>query len=247
MTREPFALTSSRLTVHYGKNLILSDIDLTVPKGSLVGIIGPNGAGKSTLMKALLQLIPRSYGTVLFCGKPLEEMREELAYIPQRESVDWHFPISVRELVLMGRYGKLKTCYRPSKQDHLIVNEQLERLGIQEIADRPIGEISGGQQQRAFMARALCQEPSILFLDEPFIGIDIATEAALITLFKELCSQGKTIFIVHHALATATQYFDWIILLNKKLFASGKTDEVFCRETIGETYGHANLPFSAMF
>lgn len=243
MSTDVFALQTEQLSVNYEKTPVLWDINLKIPQGCLVGIIGPNGAGKSSLIKAILNLIPTLSGKVLFFGQPLSGVRQRIAYVPQRESVDWNFPITVRELVMMGRYGKLGIGRRPRANDRQAVDDYLELVGIAPFSDRQINQLSGGQQQRAFLARALVQEADIYFLDEPFTGVDMATENTLIALLKRLRDKGKTIFIVHHDLSTVTHYFDWAIVLNMRLISAGLTDEAFTEETIHTAYGRNSALF----
>lgn len=225
------------LTVTYHKRPVLYGLDLTVPEGSLVGIIGPNGAGKSTFLKAALGLIPAASGWIKFFGKPYRESCRRVGYVPQRESVDWDFPVSVMDVVLMGRYGHLRLAQRPTKQDREIAGECLEKVKMLPFANRQIGNLSGGQQQRVFLARALAQESDLYLMDEPFVGVDAATESAIITLLRELKSRGKTLLVVHHDLASAKEYFDRLILLNMRLVAFGTTQEVFTPEILQKTYG----------
>ena len=233
----PYALQVHQLTVQYDKTVVLWDISLEIPAGKLIGIIGPNGAGKSTFIKAVLGLVKPLSGKTLFFGKPLEEVRQRVAYIPQRESVDWDFPITVRELVLMGRYGKLGLCRWPGKSDWAAVDSYLEVVGMSSYAHRQISQLSGGQQQRAFIARALLQEADIYFMDEPFAGIDHATETVLTDLLKGLIAAGKTIFVVHHDLNTVEAIYDWTILLNMRLIAAGPINLSFNPETLYQAYG----------
>lgn len=225
------------LTVTYAKTPVLWDISLSIPPGHLVGIIGPNGAGKSTLIKSALGLVRPIAGTFSFFGKPLREVQHKIAYIPQRESVDWEFPITVEELVLMGRYGKLGLFKRPKPKDYELARHFIELVGLTAFKDRQIHQLSGGQQQRAFLARALIQEADIYFLDEPFIGIDAATEWMMVHLLKKLVSEGKTVFVVHHDLNAVEYYFSWMILLNLRLIASGKVEEVFTAANLKQAYG----------
>lgn len=225
------------LTVSYAKTPVLWDISLSVPPGHLVGIIGPNGAGKSTLIKSALGLVRPIAGTFSFFGKPLREVRHKIAYIPQRESVDWDFPITVLELVLMGRYGKLGLFKRPGKKDYDAAHHYLELVGLIPFKDRQISQLSGGQQQRAFLARALIQEAEIYFLDEPFIGIDAATEWMMVQLLKKLVSEGKTVFVVHHDLNAVEYFFSWVILLNLRLIAAGRVEDVFTPNNLKQAYG----------
>lgn len=234
--KEP-ALEISELTVHYGLHPVLWDICLSVPKGHLVGVIGPNGAGKSTLLRSILGLVKESSGSVRLMGKELKRMRKHIAYIPQKECVDWTFPITVRELVTMGCYPKKGLLGRIESKDRALIEEALELLGMKSQAERHISQLSGGQQQRAFLARALVQNAEIYFLDEPFRGVDHTSEHILMDTLKKMRKEGKTIFVVHHDLLSARRYFDWLILLNMRLVQSGPTSEVFTLEYLQRTYG----------
>lgn len=231
------ALQVHQLTVNYDKTPVLWDIQLEVPKGNIVGIIGPNGAGKSTFLKAALGLVKPISGKIEFFGKPLTLARRLIAYVPQRESVDWDFPINVHDLVMMGRYGSLGLCQRPKKADFAATEHYLNLMGMMPFAKKQISELSGGQQQRAFIARALVQEADIYFMDEPFSGVDMTTEKVIINTLHELKNKGKTVFVVHHDLNTVEQYFDWLIMLNMRLIACGKVTEVFNADTLNMTYG----------
>ncbi|MBD3418908.1 MAG: ATP-binding cassette domain-containing protein [Chitinivibrionales bacterium] len=225
------------LTVAYHRKPVLWDIEIDIPEGKLVGIIGPNGAGKSTLIKACLDLVPLASGRVLIYGKPYQTQRHLVGYVPQRESVDWDFPVSALDVVTMGTYGRIG-WFKPVRKEHRDVgHDALERVGIGHLADRQIGQLSGGQQQRVFLARALVQQAQIYFMDEPFAAVDAATEKAIIVLLQELKLQGKTTLVVHHDLATVSQYFDWVILLNMRVVKAGPTDEVFTHENLRDTYG----------
>jgi manganese/zinc/iron transport system ATP- binding protein len=225
------------LTVSYNKKPVLWGIDLTIPKGAIAGIIGPNGAGKSTLIKSAMGLIPTASGFVKISGQDLDKVRDKVSYVPQRESVDWDFPTSVLEVVLMGRYGKLGLFKRPRKADREVAMECLTKVGMEGFAERQIAQLSGGQQQRVFLARALAQDAEVYFMDEPFAGVDAATEAAIIEVVREMSRQGKTIIIVHHDLQSASEYFSWIIFLNMRLVASGPVEKVFTSELLQKTYG----------
>lgn len=225
------------LTVAYQKKPVLWGVDITVPPGQLVGILGPNGAGKSTLIKAALGLVPAASGWIKMFGRPVRESLRRVGYVPQRESVDWDFPVSVMDVVLMGRYGHAGLFRRPGRRDREIARECLEKVRMLPFADRQIANLSGGQQQRVFLARALAQESDLYFMDEPFAGVDAATEAAIVTLLHELRSRGKTILVVHHDLPTARTYFDRLLLLNLRVVAFGPSDEVFTRELLQRTYG----------
>tara|TARA_B100001093_G_scaffold274326_1_gene262260 strand:+ start:1148 stop:1954 length:807 start_codon:yes stop_codon:yes gene_type:complete len=231
------ALHIQDLTVAYHSKPVLWDVDLSIPEAKLVGIVGPNGAGKSTLIKACLNLLPKTSGAVQVFGKSYEEQRSMIGYVPQRESVDWDFPVSALEVVAMGLYGKIG-WFRSVKSRHKkLAKEALDRVGIADLADRQISQLSGGQQQRVFLARALAQDTRVYFMDEPFAAVDAATERAIIELLKEFKSLGKTCFVVHHDLATVSQYFDWTVLLNMRIVKSGPTEEVFTRENLSKTYG----------
>ena len=225
------------LTVSYDRKPVLWGVDLTLPPGALVGVIGPNGAGKSTLIKAIMGLLPVSSGYIRIFDQPIKEVRKRISYVPQRESVDWDFPASVFDVVLMGRYGKLGFFNRPRRADKDAAMEALEKVGMQAYTDRQISQLSGGQQQRVFLARALAQNADIYFMDEPFAGVDIATETAIIELLRTMRDEGKTVVVVHHDLQSAAAYFNWVILLNMRLVASGPTDQVLTQELLEKTYG----------
>ncbi|MBK0402812.1 metal ABC transporter ATP-binding protein [Adhaeribacter sp. BT258] len=225
------------LTVSYDRKPVLWDIDLTLPGNSLIGIIGPNGAGKSTLIKAIMGLIPVSSGYAKIYDQELKAVRQQVSYVPQRESVDWDFPASVYDVVLMGRYGKMGLFKRPVKADKDAAMDALTKVGMQAYANRQISQLSGGQQQRVFLARALAQDADIYFMDEPFAGVDIATENAIIELLRTMRDNGKTIIVVHHDLQSAVEYFDWTVLLNMRLVGSGPTAEVLNQELLEKTYG----------
>ncbi len=230
-----FAIEAEELNVNFGKTSILWDVSFQIPKGVIAALLGPNGAGKSTLLKVALGLVEPLSGKVSVSGK--------LAYVPQRESVDWDFPITAEEVVLMGRYGNLNLFGRPKKADFEAVKAALEQVGMGGLAKRQIGQLSGGQQQRLFIARALVQNADLLLLDEPFVGVDLATEKAIMSLLKKLKDQGKTILIVHHDLPSVEEYFDWALLLNIRLLASGPVKEVFTRENVGRVFGKQQLLF----
>jgi manganese/zinc/iron transport system ATP- binding protein len=225
------------LTVAYHKRPVLWGIDLVVPPGQLIGIVGPNGAGKSTLIKAAMGLLPLNSGWVKVFGEPVQKNLRRLGYVPQRESVDWDFPVSVMDVVLMGRYGKLGLMRRPTRADRDIARDCLDQVKMLPYADRQISNLSGGQQQRVFLARALAQESDLYFMDEPFAGVDAATESAIVSLLHELRDRGKTLLVVHHDLPTARNYFDSLILLNLRLVAFGPTAQVFTNELLQKTYG----------
>ncbi|MBZ0271977.1 metal ABC transporter ATP-binding protein [bacterium] len=225
------------MTVAYHRKPVLWDIDVTIAERRLVAIIGPNGAGKSTLIKAVLGLVPKASGRVSIYGKPYLDQRRLVGYVPQRESVDWDFPVSALEVVLMGRYGEIGWFRRPRKADVDAAMDCLAKVGMAEFAKRQISRLSGGQQQRVFLARALAQDARIYFMDEPFAGVDAATEKAILTLMHELKDAGKTVIVVHHTLQTVRDYFDDVILLNARIIAHGSIADVFTTENLHKTYG----------
>ncbi|NMH71533.1 metal ABC transporter ATP-binding protein [Bacillus sp. RO2] len=225
------------LTVAYHRKPVLKEVSFSIPEGKLIGIIGPNGAGKSTLIKAALELIPKASGTISIYGKSYKSQRKLIGYVPQRGSVDWDFPTNALDVVLMGRYGHIGWVKRPNKKDIEFAYECLDKVGMKEYATRQISQLSGGQQQRVFLARALAQDASIYFMDEPFVGVDAATEKAIITILNELKAQGKTVLVVHHDLQTVKEYFDWVLLLNLRKIAIGPTEEVFTMDNLQKTYG----------
>ncbi len=225
------------LTVAYEKKTILYGIDLRIATGSLVGILGPNGAGKSTLIKTITGQIKALSGWIKIFDQEYKKVCKHVSYMPQRESVDWSFPVSVMDVVLMGRYGKLRLAQRPRPEDYEAARQALARVELLPFANYQIGNLSGGQQQRVFLARALAQESDLYLMDEPFAGIDAATETAIIAVLQDLRAKGKTILVVHHDLATAREYFDHLLLLNMRLVAYGKTQDVFTPENLQTTYG----------
>jgi manganese/zinc/iron transport system ATP- binding protein len=225
------------LCVTYGQKPVLWDIDVAIPEGTLAAIIGPNGAGKSTLLKAVLGLVPTASGYTRTLGAPINTVRRAIAYVPQRESVDWDFPVSVLDVVLMGRYGKLGWFRRPSRNDRIAAERCLEMVGMSHASRRQISQLSGGQQQRVFLARALAQEASLYLMDEPFAGVDATTEHAIIEILRNLRDSGKTVVAVHHDLQTAPEYFDWMVLLHFHLVASGPTNTVFTPDNLQKTFG----------
>ena len=231
------ALSIHNLTVAYEHKPVLWNINLEVPSGELVGIIGPNGAGKSTFLKAILGLTPIASGTVTINGKAFKKLKGQVAYVPQKEEVDWDFPATVKDVVEMGRYGKKSLFSALRKQDHEIVISCLKKVELLDFADRHISELSGGQKQRVFIARALAQEAEIYFMDEPFAGVDAASEKQIVQILLELKKEGKSIFVVHHDLQSAIDYFDWMILINTRLISCGKTEHAFTIENLKQTYG----------
>ena len=235
MTNKAIEVTD--LTIAYRDKPVLWDVDMEVPAGILMAIIGPNGAGKTTMIKSILGLIKPAAGQVLVYGKPYVEQRHLVGYVPQRGSVDWDFPTSVLDVVMMGRYGALGWLKRPGAAERAAAFEALDKVGMQAFAERQISQLSGGQQQRVFLARALVQDAQLYFMDEPFQGVDATTERAIVTLLQELRSAGKTVVVVHHDLQTVAEYFDWVTMLNVRRIASGPVSEVFTEQNLRQTYG----------
>ncbi len=231
------AIEITDLTVAYQEKPVLWDVDLEVPPGVLLAIVGPNGAGKTTLIKAVLGLIKPVAGQTLIYGAPYAEQRRLVGYVPQRGSVDWDFPTSVLDVVMMGRYGRLGWLRRPGRAEREHALEALEKVGMARFADRQISQLSGGQQQRTFLARALVQDAQVYFMDEPFQGVDATTERAIVGLLKELRAAGKSVVVVHHDLQTVAEYFDWVMLLNVRRIAAGPVGMVFTDENLRRAYG----------
>lgn len=231
------ALDVRGLDVGYDGQLALEHLDVEVPRGSMTAVVGPNGAGKSTFFKALVGLLDVRAGQVYVLGKPLAEGRKELAYIPQREDVDWHFPVNVKDVVAMGRFGSSMWKRRLSKADEMLIERSMELLGIRDLADRPIQDLSGGQQQRVFIARALALEPMILLMDEPFNGVDAPTVEALLRVLADLKKGGMTVLVATHDLSMVAGQFDYALLLNRRRIAFGRAAEVFTPETMLQTFG----------
>lgn len=231
------AITVTDLTVAYQDKPVLWDVDVDVPAGILMAIVGPNGAGKTTLLKSILGLIKPAAGQVLIYDKPYAQQRRLVGYVPQRGSVDWDFPTSVLDVVMMGRYRALGWVRRPGAGERRLALEALERVGMSAFADRQISQLSGGQQQRVFLARALVQDAQVYFMDEPFQGVDALTERAIVGLLQELRQAGKTVVVVHHDLQTVPEYFDWVTLLNVRRIASGPVTQVFTEANLRLTYG----------
>ncbi len=232
----PAPVSVRGVTVSYGQRPVLRSVTFDVPAGHLVGVVGPNGARKSTLLRAILGLIPLDSGSVAIGGRTIEQARQRVAYVPQTEAVDWDFPVTVLDVVLMGRYGRLGWFGRPGRGDHDAARHALELVGMTDYSNRHIRQLSGGQQQRVFLARALCQSADILLLDEPFAGVDATTEQAIFDLIKQLTGDGKTLVVVNHDLSVLNR-FDSILLLNQQVIAFGPTDEVVNDENLRRTYG----------
>lgn len=231
------ALHVEDLTVTYGANPVLWDIDLDIPPGVMCAIVGPNGAGKSTLIKAALGLVRPVAGHVRFLGRSIGQMRGQIGYVPQRHSVDWDFPTTARDVVEMGLYRDLGWLRRPGKAEHARALAALAEVGMQDYADRQISQLSGGQQQRVFIARALVQDAPILILDEPMAGVDASTEAIIIALLKKLRDAGRTVIVVHHDLTTVQSYFDWLVMLNVRIIAQGPVAQTYSAENLRAAYG----------
>ena len=234
--REDFAIEIKDLTISYHGIKALQDISFQIPSCQLVGIIGPNGAGKSTLIKGIMGLLHIESGNIRVFNQPVKKVYKKITYVPQHNDIDLNFPILVEEAVMMGRYPHLSWWQKPGKQDKEIVQSALRKLGVEQLRKRQIGALSGGQRQRVFLARALAQQADLFFLDEPFAGIDVLSEEIIINQLKQLKSEGKTIFIVHHDLSKVEDYFDEVILLNKRLIKYGSSQDVFCIEDLCEAY-----------
>ncbi|MGB0934274.1 MAG: metal ABC transporter ATP-binding protein [Lishizhenia sp.] len=225
------------LTVAYDQVPVLWDVDFELPKGKIIGIIGPNGSGKTTLLKTIMGLIKPASGYTKIFESSLDNVRNKVAYVPQRESVDWDFPASVKDVVEMGRYRKNQLFRRLTKTDKQLVDTAIEKVKLSAFKERQISQLSGGQQQRVFLARALAQGADIFFMDEPFVGVDATTESAILDLLVEMRNEGKTVVIVHHDLQTVSGYFDYLVLLNTRLIAAGPTNEVLTEENLSNAYG----------
>ncbi len=246
------AINIHELTVSYGVNLALWNVSTQIPARQISGIIGPNGAGKSTLLKAILRMVPTLAGEIEVASGTehgvtrCQGLASEIGYVPQCNCVDWDFPITVLELVLMGTYGRLKWFQRPGKKEREDACAALLEVQMQDFADRQIGELSGGQQKRVFLARAFVQQASIYLLDEPFAGVDATTEKIIMDILYGLRDKGKTVALVHHDLTTVNSYFDHIILLNKKLVASGPTQSTYTSENVQAAYGVSSMQIGDM-
>ncbi len=234
---EPTPLSVYDLTVAYHRKPVIWDVSFDIPPGSLVGIVGPNGAGKSTLLKAVMDLIPRASGRVQVFGKTYRQNRHRVGYVPQRESVDWDFPVDALDVVAMGLYSEIGWFRPVGKKHRLAAMEALRRVGIADLARRQISQLSGGQQQRTFLARALVQDADLYLMDEPFAAVDAATELAIVDILREMKSRGKTSIVIHHDLQTVPEYFDYVILLNMRIVVHGPVKEVFTTENLQKTYG----------
>jgi manganese/zinc/iron transport system ATP- binding protein len=231
------AIKIADLTVAYQRKPVLWEINMAIPQGTLVGLVGPNGAGKSTLIKSIMDMVPRISGSIQIHGQSLAQQRHRIAYVPQRESVDWDFPATVLDVVTMGLYREIGWFWPVRNEHRKRALQALTHVGIAELADRQISQLSGGQQQRTFLARALVQSANIYLMDEPFAAVDAATEQSIIQVLREQQSQGKTILVVHHDLHTVPEYFDYLILLNVRAVAWGPMQTTFTPENLRRTYG----------
>lgn len=225
------------LTVAYHRKPVIWDVEFDLPAGSLVGVVGPNGAGKSTLLKAVMDLVPKASGRVEVFGNPYRQSRGRVGYVPQRESVDWDFPVDALDVVTMGLYSQIGWCLPVRKRHREAAMEALERVGIADLAGRQISQLSGGQQQRTFLARALVQDADLYLMDEPFAAVDASTEKAIVEILRDLKARQKTAVVIHHDLQTVSEYFDYVVLLNMRVVAHGPADDVFTQENLQKTYG----------
>jgi ABC-type Mn2+/Zn2+ transport system ATPase subunit len=231
-----YKIEVKNITVSYEKKTVLSNINFNLESGKVYGLLGPNGAGKSTLFKTILGLIKPDSGSIIINSKTVDEIRDKIAYIPQKEEIDWSFPATVFDIVLTGRLPSKSRFGTYSKSDKEKANAAIQRMGLVELRNRQIGDLSGGQQQRVFIARALCQEAEVLFFDEPFVGVDITTEEKIIAIIKKLAEEKKTIVMIHHDLSKVKDYFDFVIMVNQLLIAFGPTSQVFNNDNIAKTY-----------
>lgn len=241
MSHIPHRLEVEHISIAYEEKTALDDVTFQVPHGARIAVVGPNGAGKSTLFKALVGLLPLRAGRILIHGLPLDNHKDCVAYVPQREEVDWRFPVTVYDVVMMGRFGTRNWFMRPNHADHEAVEQALGAMGIAEFKDASISDLSGGQQQRVFLARALAQNPHILLMDEPFTGVDVTTQEATLNLLDHLRAKEVTTIISTHDLNLAANRFDAVILLNKHLVAYGAPQEVFSRENLARAFGNSLL------
>ena len=231
-----FPVNIRNLSVTYRAEPALWNIDLDLPEGKMIAIVGPNGAGKSTLLRAVMGLVPIAAGKVSVYGMPYSKDRNKVAYVPQRDSVDWDFPTDALDVVEMGLYGRLGWFHRPNSKTRDLARECLDKVGLSDYADRQIGQLSGGQQQRVFVARALAQDAQVYLMDEPLNGVDVTTEETILGILANLRKEGKTIVMVHHDLQTVDKYFDWVVMINRNLIAAGPIKEVFTKANLDRAY-----------
>ncbi len=237
----PHRLDVQNISIGYGEKIILRDLSFQIPHGARVAVVGPNGAGKSTLFKALVGLLPLQSGAIFVHGEALHTHKDCIAYVPQREEVDWRFPVTVRDAVMMARFSHTGWFKRPSALDHEIAQSALTRMGIADLADHSIGQLSGGQQQRVFLARAVAQEPHILLMDEPFTGVDATTQEATLRLLDCLRETQTTVVVSTHDLGLASSRFDLVLLLKRRLIAFGAPQTVFVKENLIQAFGASLL------
>lgn len=237
LDRRDTPLSIHDLTVAYHRKRVIWDVEFDIPPGALVGVVGPNGAGKSTLLKAVMDLVPKVSGRIQVFGDSYRKQRQRVGYVPQRESVDWDFPVDVLDVVTMGRYRQIGWCRPVRRSDREAAMYALERVGLQDFAKRQISQLSGGQQQRTFLARALVQNADLYLMDEPFAAVDASTEKAIVEILKEMQADGKTALVIHHDLQTVSEYFDYVVLINMRIVAHGPTAEVFTPTNLQRTYG----------
>lgn len=241
MTHIPHRLEVQNASIAYGDKVVLHDLSFQIPHGARVAVVGPNGAGKSTLFKALVGLLPLKQGKILIHGELVGAHKDCVAYVPQREEVDWRFPVTVNDVVMMGRIAQTGWLRRASVHDRQIAQRSLEQMGIADLAGQSIGQLSGGQQQRAFLARAIAQEPHVLLMDEPFTGVDVTTQEATLRLLDHLQERDVTAMVSTHDLNLAGSRFDLVLLLNHRLIAFGKPQEVFAKENLSQAFGSSLL------
>nr|WP_246472792.1 metal ABC transporter ATP-binding protein [Pelagibacterium limicola] len=225
------------MTVSYAARPVLWDIDVDIPPGVMAAIVGPNGAGKSTLIKSILGLVRPTAGHITILGRPYKDQRRRVGYVPQRSSVDWDFPTTAIDVVMMGLYGQLGWFRRPGTKERQKASDALARVGMLDFADRQISQLSGGQQQRVFLARALVQDAEVYFLDEPMAGVDATTERAIVAILHALRDAGKTVIVVHHDLQTVRTYFDWMVILNVRVIAQGPVRDIYNADNLRRAYG----------
>lgn len=230
-------LSVDDLTVAYHRKPVIWDVAFDVPPGSLVGVVGPNGAGKSTMLRAVMDLVPRASGRVSVFGESYRQARGRVGYVPQRESVDWDFPVDALDVVTMGLYRQIGWCLPVRAKHRQAATEALDRVGIADLARRQISQLSGGQQQRTFLARALVQNADLYLMDEPFAAVDASTERAIIEILREMRNEGKSAVVIHHDLQTVPEYFDRVVLLNLRVVAAGPVEDVFTPDNLQKTYG----------
>lgn len=235
------ALRVKNLCTAYREAMVINHVSFALPAGEVLGIVGPNGAGKSTLIKAAMGLIPALAGEVEFLGQPLSKVRSRVGYMPQQSDVDWDFPATVKDVVLMGTYGKLGWLRRPGKAEYQAVSEAMEAVGITDLANRQIGQLSGGQKQRTFLARTLAGKPDLVLMDEPFAGVDAASEAAIVQVLRDLQAKGTTLAVVHHDLATVSRFCSWVLLINKEVISFGPREQAFNSQVVARAYGLGDL------